>query len=53
MKCDYVKFFCKGGKLPTQKQTRTFINICSNFIENNPSQRIGQSIYLVEVFNNK
>jgi len=42
MGCDYVKIPCVGhGEFPDRKVIEYFMNICSNFLENNFSQFIG------------
>ncbi|XP_034938933.1 mRNA-capping enzyme-like [Chelonus insularis] len=40
--CHYYKLQCRGhGETPTIKQTKVFIEICKNFIAQNPSEIIG------------
>jgi len=53
MKCTYVKIANEGGKLPTSETVKDFVNICSNFIENNPLKKIGKTICLAKVSNMK
>ena len=38
----YVKINCKGrSETPNEEQTRTFIQVCSNFIAQNPLLHVG------------
>lgn len=40
--CKYLKLQCKGhGETPNEEQTRTFIQVCKNFIAHNPLEIIG------------
>lgn len=39
--CQYVKLNCRGhGESPSQAQTETFVNLCKNFIAQNPTDLI-------------
>lgn len=40
--CKYLKLQCRGhGETPSEEQTRTFVQVCKNFIMYNPLEVIG------------
>ncbi|XP_076671110.1 mRNA-capping enzyme-like [Andrena cerasifolii] len=40
--CKYLKLQCRGhGETPSEEQTRTFVQVCKNFISYNPLEIIG------------
>ncbi|XP_020708815.2 mRNA-capping enzyme [Athalia rosae] len=40
--CRYLKLQCRGhGETPSEEQTRTFVQVCKNFIAHNPLEIIG------------
>ncbi|CAL1682344.1 unnamed protein product [Lasius platythorax] len=40
--CKYLKLQCRGhGETPSEEQTRTFVQVCRNFIAQNPLEIIG------------
>ncbi|CAK9828448.1 mRNA-capping enzyme [Anthophora retusa] len=40
--CNYLKLQCRGhGETPSEEQTRTFVQVCKNFISYNPLEVIG------------
>lgn len=40
--CKYLKLQCRGhGETPSKEQTKTFIQVCKNFISHNPLEIIG------------
>lgn len=40
--CRYLKLQCKGhGETPSEDQTRTFVQVCKNFISHNPLEIVG------------
>ncbi|XP_066584331.1 mRNA-capping enzyme [Prorops nasuta] len=40
--CKYVKLSCRGhGETPSDEQTRTFVQLCRNFIAQNPLSIVG------------
>lgn len=40
--CKYLKLQCRGhGETPSEEQTRTFVQVCKNFISYNPLEVIG------------
>lgn len=40
--CRYLKLQCRGhGETPSDEQTRTFVQVCKNFIAQNPLEIIG------------
>ncbi|EZA60009.1 hypothetical protein DMN91_008331 [Ooceraea biroi] len=40
--CKYLKLQCRGhGETPSEEQTRTFVQVCKNFIAHNPLEIIG------------
>ncbi|XP_014479620.1 PREDICTED: mRNA-capping enzyme [Dinoponera quadriceps] len=40
--CKYLKLQCRGhGETPSEDQTRTFVQVCKNFIAHNPLEIIG------------
>jgi len=40
--CKYLKLQCRGhGETPSDEQTRTFVQVCRNFIAHNPLEIIG------------
>lgn len=40
--CKYLKLQCKGhGQTPSEEQTRTFVQVCKNFITHNPLEIVG------------
>lgn len=40
--CKYLKLQCRGhGETPSEDQTRTFVQVCKNFIAHNPLEIVG------------